>query len=124
MGMDCFFCCFFGSRKDHVKFNLVYSASSNKAKFIMSIISCLAIILILGWALFPTIDYIDWMKIRKTSTVRFPFTGEKIKLSYIFSIYGIFMISLIGFYIWKLKNLINVGPEDDDKNKLRSVVKY
>jgi len=90
----------------------------------MSIISCLAIILILGWALLPTVDYIDWMKMRKTSTVRIPITGEKIRLSYIFSIYGIFMISVIIFYLWKLKNLIQRGPEDQDKNKLRSVIKY
>ena len=90
----------------------------------MSIISCLAIILILGWALLPTFDYIDWMKMRKTSTVRIPITGEKIKLNYIFSIYGIFMISVIVFYLWKLKNLIQRGPEDRDKNKLRSVIKY
>jgi len=90
----------------------------------MSIISCLAIILILGWALLPTVDYIDWMKMRKTSTVRIPITGEKIRLSYIFSIYGIFMISVIIFYLWKLKNLIQKGPEDQDKNKLRSVIKY
>jgi len=70
-----FFCCaFLVKEKDHVKFNLLYSASSNKAKFIMSIISCLAIVVILGWALIPTIDYIDWMKMRKTSTVRFPLT--------------------------------------------------
>ena len=61
---------------------------------------------------------------RKTSTVRIPITGEKIRLSYIFSIYGIFMISVIIFYLWKLKNLIQRGPEDQDKNKLRSVIKY
>ena len=90
----------------------------------MSIISCLAIILIFGWALLPTFDYIDWMKMRKTSTVRIPITGEKIRLNYIFSIYGIFMISVIIFYLWKLKNLIQRGPEDQDKNKLRSVIKY
>lgn len=120
-----FFCCaFLVQEKDHVKFNLIYSASSNRSKFIMSIISCLAIILILGWALLPTFDYIDWMKMRKTSTVRIPITGEKIRLSYIFSIYGIFMISVIIFYLWKLKNLIHRGPEDQDKNKLRSVIKY
>ena len=120
-----FFCCaFLVQEKDHVKFNLIYSASSNRSKFIMSIISCLAIILILGWALLPTFDYIDWMKMRKTSTVRIPITGEKIRLSYIFSIYGIFMISVIIFYLWKLKNLIRRGPEDQDKNKLRSVIKY
>ena len=115
---------FLVKEKDHVKFNLLYSASSNKAKFIMSIISCLAIVVILGWALIPTIDYIDWMKMRKTSTVRFPLTGEKIRLNYIFSIYGIFMISVIGYYIWKLKNLIQNGPEENDKNKLRTIIKY
>jgi len=43
----------------------------------MSIVSAIAIVLIMGWALLPTIDYIDWMKIRKTATVRFPLTGEK-----------------------------------------------
>ena len=120
-----FFCCaFLVKEKDHVKFNLLYSASSNKAKFIMSIISCLAIVVILGWALIPTIDYIDWMKMRKTSTFRFPLTGEKIRLNYIFSIYGIFMISVIGYYIWKLKNLIQNVPEENDKSKLRTIIKY
>lgn len=120
-----FFCCaFLVQEKDHVKFNLIYSASSNKAKFIMSIVSCLSIVAIMGWALLPTMDYIDWMKMRKTSTVRFPITGEKIKLSYVFSIYGIFMISLIVHYIWKLKKIIQKGPENSDQNKLRSVIKY
>jgi len=92
----------------------------------MSIISCLAIILIMGWALLPTFDYIDWMKMRKTSTVRFPLTGEKVKLSYIFSIYGVFMVSLILYYIWKLKGIIKNGPtnSDNEKDKLRSIVKY
>ena len=120
-----FFCCaFLVQEKDHVKFNLIYSASSNKAKFIMSIVSCLAIVAIMGWALLPTMDYIDWMKMRKTSTVRLPITGEKIKLSYVFSIYGIFMISLIAHYIWKLRKIIQKGPENSDQNKLRSVIKY
>ena len=92
----------------------------------MKIVSCLAIIIIFSYALIPTLDYIDWMKMRKTSTVKFPITGQKIKLSYIFSIYGIFMISLIGYYIWKLKNIIQKGPEDSDKNqsKLRTIIKY
>ena len=122
-----FFCCaFLVKEKDHVKFNLLYSASREKTRFVMSIISCLAIILIMGWALLPTIDYIDWMKMRKTSTVRFPLTGEKIKLSYIFSIYGIFMISIIFYYAVKLKHIIQTGRSDpkSKKNKLRSIVKY
>ena len=61
---------------------------------------------------------------RKTTTVKIPILGSKIPLKYIFSIYGIFMISVIGFYLWKLKNLFQKGPDDQDKNKLRSVIKY
>ena len=36
------------------------------------------------------------------------------------------MISLIGYYIWKLKNIIQKGPEDPDQNqsKLRTIIKY
>ena len=122
---------FFGSaflvqEKDHVKFNLIYSSSSFKARYIMSIVSAIAIVLIMGWALLPTIDYIDWMKIRKTATVKIPFTGEKIPLSYIFSVYGIFMLSIIIFYLLKVVKIFKNGPSDFDKskNKLRTVIKY
>ena len=34
------------------------------------------------------------------------------------------MISVIGYYIWKLKNLIQNGPEENDKSKLRTIIKY
>ena len=92
----------------------------------MSIVSAMAIVLIMGWALLPTIDYIDWMKIRKTATVKIPFTGEKIPLSYIFSVYGIFMLSIIIFYLFKVVKIFKNGPSDFDKskNKLRTVIKY
>ena len=119
-----FGCAFVVKEKDHVTFDILYYATSLKTRYFFSIISALAIILIMGWSFFPTLDYIDWMKMRKTSTVRFPLTGEKIRLNYIFSIYGIFMISVIGYYIWKLKNLIQKGPEENDKSKLRTIIKY
>jgi len=119
-----FGCAFVVKEKDHVTFDILYYATSLKTRYVVSIISALAIILIMGWSLLPTLDYIDWMKMRKTSTVRFPLTGEKIRLNYIFSIYGIFMISVIGYYIWKLKNLIQNGPEENDKSKLRTIIKY
>jgi len=92
----------------------------------MSIVSAIAIVLIMGWALLPTIDYIDWMKIRKTATVKFPLTGDKIPLSYVFSVYGIFMISIIIFYLFKFIKILKNGPSefDQSKSKLRTIVKY
>jgi len=92
----------------------------------MSIVSAVAIVLIMGWALLPTIDYIDWMKIRKTATVKFPLTRDKIPLSYVFSVYGIFMISIIIFYLFKFIKILKNGPSefDQSKSKLRTIVKY
>jgi len=117
---------FLVQEKDHVTFNLIYSSSSFKARFIMSIVSAVAIVLIMGWALMPTIDYIDWMKIRKTATVKFPLTGDKIPLSYVFSVYGIFMVSIIIFYLFKFIKILKNGPSefDQSKSKLRTIVKY
>jgi len=117
---------FLVQEKDHVTFNLIYSSSSFKARYIMSIVTAVALVLIMGWALLPTIDYIDWMKIRKTATVKFPLTGDKIPLSYVFSVYGIFMISIIIFYLFKFIKILKNGPSefDQSKSKLRTIVKY
>lgn len=101
-----FGCAFVVKEKDHVTFDILYYATSLKTRYVFSIISALAIILIMGWSLLPTLDYIDWMKMRKTTTVEIPFFGNKIPLKYIFSIYGIFLLSIIIQYAWKIKKLL------------------
>ena len=65
-------------------------------------------------ALLPTWDYIDWMKIRKTTTVKNPFTGDKIPMRTIFSIYAIFMTALILRYGWRFVDVLRNGPPDED----------
>ena len=67
----------------------------------------------MGYSFLPTVDYIDWMKMRKTTTVKI--FNNKIPLSYIFSVYGIFLISVIIQYIWKLINLMKSGLPDKDR---------
>jgi|TARA_B000000557_G_scaffold206357_1_gene171957 C4-dicarboxylate transporter DctQ subunit len=69
----------------------------------------------MSWAILPTFDYIDWMKIRKTTTVKIPILGNKIPLSYIFSIYGIFMVSVIIQYLIKLVRIFKFGLPDQDR---------
>ena len=61
-------------------------------------------------ALLPTLDYIDWMKIRKTSTVRNPFTGSKIPMRTVFSVYGAFMIVIALRYAWLAFHTLRNGP--------------
>jgi len=110
-----FGCAFIVRDRDHVTFDIFYYATPKKVQLILSIISAIGVILIMGYSFLPTIDYIDWMKMRKTTTVKIPFTGDKIPLKYIFSIYGIFLLSVIFQYIWKLKNLLTKGLPDKDR---------
>jgi TRAP-type C4-dicarboxylate transport system permease small subunit len=109
-----FFGCSFAVRdQDHVKFDIFYYATPKKVQLIFSIISAIGVIVIMGYSFLPTIDYIDWMKMRKTTTVKI--FNNKIPLSYIFSVYGIFLLSVIIQYIWKLFNLIKSGLPDKDR---------
>jgi len=109
-----FFGCSFAVRdQDHVKFDIFYYATPKKVQLIFSIISAIGVIVIMGYSFLPTIDYIDWMKMRKTTTVKI--FNNKIPLSYIFSVYGIFLLSVIIQYIWKLINLIKSGLPDKDR---------
>jgi len=109
-----FFGCSFAVRDlDHVKFDIFYYATPKKVQLIFSIISAIGVIVIMGYSFLPTIDYIDWMKMRKTTTVKI--FNNKIPLSYIFSVYGIFLLSVIIQYIWKLINLLKSGLPDKDR---------
>ena len=109
-----FFGCSFAVRdQDHVKFDIFYYATPKKVQLIFSIISAIGVIVIMGYSFLPTIDYIDWMKMRKTTTVKI--FNNKIPLSYIFSVYGIFLLSVIIQYIWKLFNLMKSGLPDKDR---------
>jgi TRAP-type C4-dicarboxylate transport system permease small subunit len=114
-----FGCAFLVRDKDQVSFDILYFSVSKKTQLIFSIISAIALIIIIAWSFLPTIDYIDWMKIRKTTTIKIPFIWKKIPLSYIFSIYGIFMISIIIAYIFKLISYFKNGlPNIDRIDKL------
>ena len=109
-----FFGCSFAVRdQDHVKFDIFYYATPKKVQLIFSIISAIGVIVIMGYSFLQTIDYIDWMKMRKTTTVKI--FNNKIPLSYIFSVYGIFLLSVIIQYIWKLINLMKSGLPDKDR---------
>ena len=109
-----FGCAFLMREKDHVTFDIFYLAAPRGLRRILALIACASIMIGMGWALLPTWDYIDWMKIRKTTTVKNPFTGAKIPIRTIFSVYTIFMAMLILRYGWRFVNVLRNGPPDDD----------
>lgn len=105
---------FFGNafmvrHSDHVTFDIFYTAAPDNLRRIMALVSAGAIATAMIWAFLPTWDYIDWMKIRKTSTIVNPFTEKKIPLRTIFSIYGIFMLAIAVRYIWQFVHVVRHG---------------
>ncbi len=109
-----FGCAFIVHEKDYVTFDLFYLSAPRRVRQVMALITCAAIVIGFGWSFLPTWEYIDWMKIRKTATVKIPFSGEKIPMRTIFSIYAIFMITVIGRYAWRFIDILRNGPPDED----------
>ncbi len=115
-----FFSCAFVVREfDHVKFDIIYLNVSRRLRAIFAIITSLAIVGGMIYAFLPTWDYIDFMRLRGTSTVRNPFTGAKIPMRTIFSVYAVFMIAVAARYAWQV---IDVWRNGSPKTELEMVL--
>ena len=108
-----FGCAFLVKDVNHVTFDILYLAAPVKIQRFFALVSASAIFIGMAWAFLPTLDYIDWMKIRKTSTLENPFTGQKIPMRTIFSIYAVFMMAIIARYVWKFFKLVRRGTPDE-----------
>lgn len=100
--------------RDHVTFDIFYSIAPRRIRQGLALVSAAAIVLGMLWALLPTWDYIDWMKIRKTTTVRNPLTGAKIPMRTIFSVYALFMVAVALRYAWRFVDVLRNGSPDED----------
>lgn len=84
--------------EDHVRFDIVYRAQSEKGRRILALISCIAIVLGFAASLPATISYVEFYKIKKSVTLGIP-------LDIVFSVYLIFAIGMIYEYsmrIWRI----------------------
>ena len=70
-----------------------------------------AIVIGLGISLYPTWDWIDFLKIKKSAIL-------KIRMRTVFSIYAIFIISAVVVYAWRFVKIVRHGvPEDTLESK-------
>lgn len=109
-----FGCAFLVRDRDHVTFDIFYLAAPRPVQKVLALVIAVSIVAGMAYAFLPTWDYIDWMKIRKTTTVRNPFTDAKIPLRTIFSIYAIFMVAIIARYAWRFVDVLRNGPPRED----------
>jgi C4-dicarboxylate transporter DctQ subunit len=108
-----FGCAFHVRERDHVTFDILYLAVPRGPRRIMALLAAAAIVAGMVWSFLPMWDYVDFMRMRRTSSVENPFTGDKIRLKWIFIIYMVFMAALILRYLWRLVDIVRNGPPDD-----------
>ncbi len=108
-----FGCAFLVREKDHVTFDVLYLATPRRVRKVLALIAAAAITIGMLWSFLPTWDYIDFLKIRKTATVRLPITGDKIPMRTIFSVYGLFMLVVAARYGWRFVDILRHGAPED-----------
>ena len=87
--------------KEHeeIRFDLLTGAVGRRARIAMGIAVALALIVLYGMAFKPSLDYVAFMKVEKSSYL-------KIRMDWLFSIYVAFLVAVIARYLWLLSRLL------------------
>lgn len=80
---------------DHIRFDILYENSPRKLQRVFFLITAIVIIVGFGISFLPTWDYILFYKIKKSAVL-------KLRLDYVFSIYGVFLGVIIMRYVWEV----------------------
>ena len=91
---------------DHVKFDIFYHAAGRRLKRALAIVSALAIAGGLLASMPATYSYITFYKIKTSATLH-------LRLDYVFSIYGIFLVATVLRYLWRIVHILRGGAPDD-----------
>ena len=99
-------CAFLVRDKDHVTFDILYLAAPAKLRRVFALVSFVALLIALVAGLPDSLDYIDFIHIKKSAILRIP-------LDYVFSIYALFLVALIIRYAAGIIALIRGAPLED-----------
>ena len=100
--------------EEHVMFDVIYHAVRPRTRRIFALLGAAAIVIGLGFSLYPTWDFIDFLKIKKSAILKIP-------MRTVFSIYAIFLITAIIAYAWRFIRIARHGlPEEHQE--LRSSI--
>ena len=81
------------AEKDEIRFDLIYSRVRPRVRIAMALVCALVLLALYGAALKATWAYILFMKVERSSYL-------KIRMDWLFSIFGIFMVAVVVRYLW------------------------
>lgn len=91
--------------RDHIAFDMLYNFVSPGLRKVFGIISALAIILSMLVSLPATWDWVSFLTIKKSATLRIP-------LAYVFSFFLLFMVGTIVIYALRLRQILRNELEE------------
>jgi TRAP-type C4-dicarboxylate transport system permease small subunit len=91
---------------DHVRFDMVYQAVGRRLRRVFAGTAALAVVIGFACALPATWDFVSFLTIKKSATLRIP-------LAYVFGIYLVFMVATIALFAVRLVRLLKAGPDVD-----------
>jgi TRAP-type C4-dicarboxylate transport system permease small subunit len=106
-------CAFLLKDRDHVTFDVVYSACPVGVRRAFALVSALAMLAALVVSLPDSFDYLRFIHIKKSAILRIP-------LDVVFSVYGLFMIALIIRHAFRIVFLLRGGAPDGDISRQTS----
>jgi C4-dicarboxylate transporter, DctQ subunit len=96
--------------KDHVRFDVLYTAVGNRTRRLFAFVSAVALAGGMLAALPATWSYITFYKIKKSAVIG-------IRLDFVFAIYGIFAAMLVIRYFWRAWLLMRGADPDALDNR-------
>lgn len=99
---------------EEIRFDIVYSAVSDRWRRLMVVISAITLIFFFAISLPAVVDYVTFMKVEKTAYL-------KIRFDWLYSIYAIFAVATIVRQFWLgCRAIWGRGPEAFDPTKASS----
>ena len=91
--------------KDHIAFDMIYNHVRPGLRRVFGAISALAIIIAMLVSLPATWDWVSFLTIKKSATLRIP-------LAYVFSLFLLFMVGTIVIYALRLRKIFRNELEE------------
>jgi C4-dicarboxylate transporter DctQ subunit len=96
---------------DHVTFDVFYLSVPPGLRRVFALITAAVIAIGFAISLYPTWDYIDFLKIKKSATLSIP-------LNQVFSIYAVFIIAVVVAYTFRFFSILRHGAPEDRRKTL------
>lgn len=92
--------------RDHVTFDLFYLAAPHAVRKILALVAALSIALGLLISFLPTLDWLDFLRRKRSATL------PGLRMGYIYSIYLLFIVAVAARYLWRAADVLRHGPQD------------